>query len=328
MVGTYPALLQGPTSSGKTSMVHYLAALTGHHCVRINNHHQTDISEYIGGYVSDEKTGQLVFKDGLVQAVRHGWCAFWTSSTSRERTSSKRSTASSTTTRSCSCPNARADQACARLPSARRKTRLRTAEEGAEPRLRGQFMEVHVDAIPNAELVEILERRTELAPPFCKCIVAVKSELEDIRSRSQVLSGRRVSSPSRSASVGRAPARIVPGSRGRGFLLLAERERTEEERGHVRSVIQKHCKGKVIDQRVLHFDDGETYDAASEWDSATGFSANFATPQRATRVHPPRRQAAAKMWPSESGALSARCPAPPFLARRWPCAARRRSFGR
>ena len=39
----HPILLQGPTSSGKTSLVAYLAAQTGHHFVRINNHQQTDL---------------------------------------------------------------------------------------------------------------------------------------------------------------------------------------------------------------------------------------------------------------------------------------------
>ena len=35
--------MQGPTSTGKTSMVAHLAAQTGHRCVRINNHEQTDL---------------------------------------------------------------------------------------------------------------------------------------------------------------------------------------------------------------------------------------------------------------------------------------------
>ncbi len=64
--------LQGPTSSGKTSLVAYLAAQTGHKLVRINNHEQTDLQEYLGSYISNE-TGQLVFREGaLVQAVRQG----------------------------------------------------------------------------------------------------------------------------------------------------------------------------------------------------------------------------------------------------------------
>ena len=65
-------ILQGPTSSGKTSLVAYLAAQTGHALVRINNHEQTDLQEYLGSYISNE-AGQLVFREGaLVQAVRKG----------------------------------------------------------------------------------------------------------------------------------------------------------------------------------------------------------------------------------------------------------------
>lgn len=68
----YPVLLQGPTSSGKTSLVAYMAERTGHGFVRINNHEQTDLQEYVGRYISDE-TGRLVFKEGLlVQAMRRG----------------------------------------------------------------------------------------------------------------------------------------------------------------------------------------------------------------------------------------------------------------
>lgn len=47
--------LQGPTSSGKTSLVAYLAAQTGHKFVRINNHQHTDLQEYLGSWVPDEQ---------------------------------------------------------------------------------------------------------------------------------------------------------------------------------------------------------------------------------------------------------------------------------
>lgn len=39
----HPILLQGPTSAGKTSLVAYLAAQTGHTFLRINNHEHTDL---------------------------------------------------------------------------------------------------------------------------------------------------------------------------------------------------------------------------------------------------------------------------------------------
>ena len=68
----YPILLQGPTSAGKTSMIEYLAACTGHEWVRINNHAHTDVQEYLGAYASD-RFGKLVFCEGpLVQALRRG----------------------------------------------------------------------------------------------------------------------------------------------------------------------------------------------------------------------------------------------------------------
>jgi MoxR-like ATPase len=70
--GLFPVLLQGPTSSGKTSMVAYLAARTGHKLVRINNHEHTDIQEYLGSYVVGDD-GRLRFQHGvLVEAVKRG----------------------------------------------------------------------------------------------------------------------------------------------------------------------------------------------------------------------------------------------------------------
>ena len=62
----YPVLIQGPTSSGKTSAVEFLASQTGHRFVRINNHEHTDIQEYLGTYVTDPKTGNLVYQEGLL----------------------------------------------------------------------------------------------------------------------------------------------------------------------------------------------------------------------------------------------------------------------
>lgn len=41
--GRIPVLLQGETSIGKTSMIMYMAKLTGNKCVRINNHEHTDL---------------------------------------------------------------------------------------------------------------------------------------------------------------------------------------------------------------------------------------------------------------------------------------------
>lgn len=65
-------LIQGETSVGKTSLIRWLAAATGNHCVRINNHEHTDIQEYIGCYTSDS-SGKLVFKEGRIIILFHGF---------------------------------------------------------------------------------------------------------------------------------------------------------------------------------------------------------------------------------------------------------------
>lgn len=44
---TVPRGAQGPTSSGKTSLVAHLAAQTGHEFVRINNHQGTDLQVHV-----------------------------------------------------------------------------------------------------------------------------------------------------------------------------------------------------------------------------------------------------------------------------------------
>lgn len=57
---------------GKTSLITYLAKASGNKCVRINNHEHTDLQEYIGSYVANER-GMLIFCEGaLVQAMRFG----------------------------------------------------------------------------------------------------------------------------------------------------------------------------------------------------------------------------------------------------------------
>lgn len=58
-----PVLLEGPTSAGKTSMLEFMCNLTGHKFVRINNHEQSTLSEYLGQYVADSQGG-FTFQEG------------------------------------------------------------------------------------------------------------------------------------------------------------------------------------------------------------------------------------------------------------------------
>lgn len=63
--GKLPVLIQGETSVGKTSLIQYLAQITGNKCYRINNHQHTDLQEYVGSYQPDPVSGKLLFTEGM-----------------------------------------------------------------------------------------------------------------------------------------------------------------------------------------------------------------------------------------------------------------------
>ena len=71
--GKYAILIQGETSTGKTSLITYLAKQSGNKLIRINNHEHTDLQEYVGQYVP-AADGRLIFAPGaLVKAMKKGW---------------------------------------------------------------------------------------------------------------------------------------------------------------------------------------------------------------------------------------------------------------
>jgi hypothetical protein len=67
-----PCVIEGPTSTAKTSSIRFLAALVGAEVVRLNLNGQTDTGELVGRYVPDGSGWR--FAEGLVpRAMRAGW---------------------------------------------------------------------------------------------------------------------------------------------------------------------------------------------------------------------------------------------------------------
>lgn len=172
----YPILLQGPTSSGKTSMVEHLAKRTGHTFVRINNHEHTDLQEYLGSYVSNSE-GNLVFQEGiLVEAVRKG---YWLVLDELNLAPTD------------------VLEALNRLLDDNRELLIPETQEVVKPHpsfvlfatqnpaglyggrkhlsraFRNRFLELHFEDIPENELESILCQRCQIAPSYCKRIVEV-----------------------------------------------------------------------------------------------------------------------------------------------------------
>lgn len=242
---SYPVLIQGPTSSGKTSMITYLAKRTGHTVVRINNHEHTDLAEYMGGYESDSN-GTLVFREGaLVTALRNGhWLVL----------------------DELNLAPTDVLEALNRLLDDNRELLVPETQEIIKPHpdfvlfatqnppgiyagrkvlsraFRNRFLELHFDEIPEQELEQIVRDRTGIAPSYAAKIVEVYRELARQRIQRVFEQAATLRDLFRWA---KRPAIGYEELAFNGYCLLAERSRTSLERDAVKSVIEKVMRVQV-----------------------------------------------------------------------------------
>ncbi|ODV93781.1 hypothetical protein PACTADRAFT_71717 [Pachysolen tannophilus NRRL Y-2460] len=245
----FPVLIQGPTSSGKTSMINYLANITGHKFVRINNHEHTDLQEYLGSYISDQ-TGKLVFKEGiLVEALRKG---YWIVLDELNLAPTD------------------VLEALNRLLDDNRELLIPETQEVVHPHpdfmlfatqnppglyggrkilsraFRNRFLELHYDDIPQDELETILKERCQIAPSYCKKIVEVYRQLTIQRQSTRLFEQKNSFATLR--DLFRWAEREAIGYdqlAANGYMLLAERVRREDEKALVKQVLEKVMKVKL-----------------------------------------------------------------------------------
>ncbi|RMZ91526.1 hypothetical protein DV736_g1258, partial [Chaetothyriales sp. CBS 134916] len=270
----FPVLLQGPTSAGKTSMVEYLAKLSGHKFVRINNHEHTDLQEYLGNYTSGPD-GSLQFREGvLVDALRQGhWLVL-----------DELNLASSDVL-----------EALNRLLDDNRELLIPETQEIVRPHpnfmlfatqnpaglyggrkhlsraFRNRFLEIHFDDIPEDELEIILTQRSRIAPSFCKQIVAVYKKLSLQRQSARLFEQRNSFATLR--DLFRWASRKIDDRQQlaiNGFLLLGERVRDPGERLIVKEIIEETIRVKI--------DENELYSLARIPEQAKSFPGIIWTP--------------------------------------------------
>ncbi|XP_040596448.1 midasin isoform X2 [Mesocricetus auratus] len=262
--GTYPVLIQGETSVGKTSLIRWLAAATGNHCVRINNHEHTDIQEYIGCYTSDT-SGKLVFNEGvLIDAMRKG---YWIVLDELNLAPTD------------------VLEALNRLLDDNRELLITETQEvvRAHPRFmlfatqnppglyggrkvlsrafRNRFVELHFDELPSSELEAILHKRCSLPPSYCSKLVKVMLDLQSYRRRSSVFAGKqgfialrdlfRWAERYRLAEQTEKDYDWLQHLANDGFMLLAGRVRKQEEADVIQEVLEKHFKKKLCPQSLF-----------------------------------------------------------------------------
>ncbi|KAL9004418.1 MAG: hypothetical protein Q9188_002756 [Gyalolechia gomerana] len=250
----FPVLLQGPTSSGKTSMVEYLASISGHKFVRVNNHEHTDLQEYLGTYVSG-LDGQLVYQEGiLVQALREG-CWIVLDELNLAPTDVL--------------------EALNRLLDDNRELFIPETQQIVRPHenfmlfatqnppgmyggrkvlsraFRNRFLELHFDDIPEDELEVILRERSHIAPSFCAKIVAVYKRLSLHRQHSRLFEQKNSFATLR--DLFRWASRDADDREQLaidGYYLLAERVRDDNERQVVKNIIEEVMKTKIDDDAI------------------------------------------------------------------------------
>lgn len=250
----FPVLLQGPTSSGKTSMVGYLAKISGNHCMRINNHEHTDLQEYLGSYTSGPD-GRLQYQEGiLVRALREGhWIIL----------------------DELNLAPTDVLEALNRLLDDNRELLIPETQQVVKPHdnfmlfatqnppgmyggrkvlsraFRSRFLELHFDDIPEEELETILRERSQIAPSFCAKIVAVYKRLSIFRQRDRLFDQKNSFATLRDLfrwalrdAANRDQLAI------NGFMLLAERVRNPNERLVVKTTIEDVMKTNINIARI------------------------------------------------------------------------------
>nr|POE79554.1 midasin [Quercus suber] len=258
----FPVLIQGPTSSGKTSMIEYLANRTGHRFVRINNHEHTDVQEYLGTYVSGTD-GRLRFQEGiLVKALREGhWIVL----------------------DELNLAPTDVLEALNRLLDDNRELLIPETQETVRPHndfmlfatqnpaglyggrkplsraFRNRFLELHFDDIPINELQEILHRRTQLPESRCQRVVNVYKELSILRQENRLFEQKSFATLRDLFRWASRRNDTMEQLAANGFMLLAERVRKVEEREALKNAIEKVMSAKgariVIDEKSLYAQD-------------------------------------------------------------------------
>ncbi|KAG9103872.1 hypothetical protein FRC06_007401 [Ceratobasidium sp. 370] len=261
----FPVLIEGPTSSGKTSSVEYLAKQTGHRFVRINNHEHTDLQEYLGSYLTDPATGKLKFQDGiLVRALRAGdWIVLdelnlaptdVLEALNRLLDDNRELVVPETNEVIRPHPNFM-------LFATQNPPGLYAGRKVLSRAFWNRFLEVHFDDVPQDELETILCQRCKIAQSHGRKIVAVFQELQKRRQVGRVFETKnsfatlrdlfrwanRHSEGYNEGSVGGNYQHLAE----QGFMLLAERARRDDDRAVVKSVIEDIMRVK-IDERALY----------------------------------------------------------------------------
>ncbi|CAA6669952.1 unnamed protein product [Spirodela intermedia] len=272
----YPVLLQGPTSSGKTSLVQFLASITGNKFVRINNHEHTDLQEYFGSYITNS-FGRLEFQEGvLVEAVRKGYWVVLDELNLAPSDVLEALNRLLDDNRELFVPELQETVVAHpdfMLFATQNPPTLYAGRKVLSRAFRNRFLEIHVDEIPENELAEILEKRCKIPLSYAKKMVEVMKDLQLHRQNSKVFSGKHGFITSRDlfrwANRFQMFGKSYMDLALDGYLLLAERLREESEKDVVQDILERRLRVKLSKQD-LYIKEPGTSDSICETQKRAG----------------------------------------------------------
>ena len=277
---SYPILLQGETSVGKTSLIHWLASATGNKCLRINNHEHTDLSEYLGTYTCSPINGQLIFQDGpLIKAMRYGW---WIILDELNLASSDILEALNrllddnrqlylSETNELINAHERFQLFATQNPAGEQyagRKRLSRA-------FRNRFIELHFNNLPQNELEIIIEKKCQLPKSYSKLLIQTMIDLQKYRSQKGIFQGK--SSLITLRDLFRWAQRYTKYKDScenykqflaeHGYLLLAGRSRNVEDRLFIKQILEKYfCEKNLnLDENILFGEEGSQFSTRQIW---------------------------------------------------------------
>ena len=243
---------------GKTSLITYLALLTGNKCVRVNNHEHTDIQEYLGSYTSDAQ-GKLVFKLGvLAEAMLNGSWIILDELNLAPTDVLEALNRVLDDNRELFLPETQETikaQRGFRLFGTQNPAGQYGGRKVLSRAFRNRFLELHFDQLPPSELETILERRCALPKSYATKCVAVLGELQRFRRSSAAFAGREGFITLRDLFRWAERYRQAGEVKGfhdwdqhlaeEGYLVVAARVRNKEEEQVIREILAKVFKRTV-----------------------------------------------------------------------------------
>ena len=264
----HPVLIQGDTSVGKTSLVTYLASVTGNTVVRVNNHEHTDIQEYVGSYTSDE-SGKLVFKHGvLAEAMKNGYWVILDELNLAPTDVLEALNRVLDDNRELFIPETgetiRAAQGF-RLFGTQNPPGTYGGRKVLSRAFKNRFIELHFDQLPAPELETILSGRCSLPASYSKKMVATLKDLQKYRKGSAAFAGKEGFITLRDLFRWAERYSHAENKEGfydwdmhlaeEGFMILAARVRKSDEVAVIKEILGKIFKRTINEENLFSLSD-------------------------------------------------------------------------